>query len=190
MSKYIIGNRLVPPSLALAMIFGELISWNPSPIRWSRPYCSTRLLSWNIAFTCARRRSRCLLSNLISNPTLTSSVIPTGNGVSADDSMSASITLISYSGGGVGSPSGTFGGRFCATVPVTCIVDSREADWTAVNVFSSILSFFRNAWMCPVPSRSIRKAIAPRPRTVSAYPATETCSPIISAPLLTTCPMV
>ena len=44
--------------------------------------------------------------------------------------------------------------------------------------------------MWPVPSRSMMNAIAPRPRTVSAYPATETCSPINSAPLLTICPIV
>ncbi len=78
------------------------------------------------------------------------------------------LTLTSYSGGGDGSPSATSGGRFWATVPVTWTVDSRVADWMASNSASPMLSFFRKAWIRPVPSRSIRKQIAPRPRTVSA----------------------
>ena len=128
MSKYIIGNRFVPPSDALAMILGLFISMNPSLIRCSRPYCSTLLLSWNIAFTCALRRSKCLLSNLMSSPTLTSSITPTGSGASAFASTSPEVTFTSYSGGGNGSPSATLGGLFCAINPVTWIVDSLVAD--------------------------------------------------------------
>ena len=167
-SKYFMGNRLVPPSAAAAMIFGELISWNPSVIRWSLPYWRTLLLSWNIALTCSLLRSRCLLSSRTSRPTLTSSVTPTGSGVSASANIAPEPTLTSNSAGGSGSPSATLGGRFFATTPVTWIVDSLVADWIASNSPSSMLSLLRNAWIRPVPSRSMRKHIAPLPLTVSA----------------------
>ena len=82
-SKYIIGNRLVPPSDADAIIFGELISLKPSVIRWSLPYCNTFDLRVNIAFTCALLKSRNLLSKRVSSPIETVSVTPKGRGVAA-----------------------------------------------------------------------------------------------------------
>ena len=82
-SKYIIGNKLVPPSEAEAIIFGELISLNPSVIKCSLPYCRTLALRVNIALTCALLKSKNRLSRRVSRPIETVSVTPRGRGVSA-----------------------------------------------------------------------------------------------------------
>ena len=44
--------------------------------------------------------------------------------------------------------------------------------------------------MRPVPSRNMRKQIAPLPLTVSAYPAIVTSEPTMEEPFCETCPMV
>ena len=46
------------------------------------------------------------------------------------------MTLISNSGSGIGSPSATFGGLFCATIPVTLIVDSLDVACIAAKISS------------------------------------------------------
>ena len=111
-SKYIIGKRLVPPSDAEAMIFGVLISLNPSVMRCSRPYCKTRALSVNMALTCALRRSRNRLSKRVSRPMDTVSVMPSGRGTFARVRTFTPVATISYAGGGGVSPSLSLGGRF------------------------------------------------------------------------------
>ena len=68
-SKYIIGNKSVPPSVAVATILGVCVSKNPSLIKASRPYCKIFPRKWNIALTCARRKSRKRLSNRVSRAT-------------------------------------------------------------------------------------------------------------------------
>ena len=50
-SKYIIGNKSVPPSVAVATILGVCVSKNPSLISASRPYWSIFPRKWNMALT-------------------------------------------------------------------------------------------------------------------------------------------
>ena len=111
-SKYCMGKRSVPPSVAVATIFGVWVSTKPSLIRCSLPYCRTFPRSLNIALTCALLKSKNLLSSLVSRPTLTVSVTPRGSGACASAITTTSETRTSYAGGGGVSPSFVFGGLF------------------------------------------------------------------------------
>ena len=82
-SKYCMGNKSAPPSVAVATIFGVWVSTKPSVMRCSRPYCRTLPLSRNMALTWALRRSRNRLSRRVSSSTFTLSVTPNGSGASA-----------------------------------------------------------------------------------------------------------
>ena len=82
-SKYCIGNKSVPPSVAVATIFGVWVSKKPSLISASLPYCRIFPRSLNIAAMWARLKSKNRLSNLVSSSTWTVSVTPRGKGASA-----------------------------------------------------------------------------------------------------------